>query len=165
MPDRIDTERHLYELIRDFRTAMLVSRSEAGEMHARPMAVAELRPDADAVFATNVNSVKVMEIEHDPRVVVTFQSDSVFATINGKATLVQDKAMIERLWSPAWKLWFPEGPTDPSLCLLSVDAVDAEYWDSSGLQGLSFVFAGLQAVLHGTRPASDQGQHSKVQLD
>ncbi len=165
MPDTIDTQQHLYELIKDFKTAMLVSRSEAGQLHARPMAVADLRPDADAFFATSVDSAKVMEIERDPRVVVTFQNDKVFATINGKATVIQDTALAEKLWSPAWKIWFPGGPTDPSLALLRVDAVDAEYWDNSGLQGLKFVFAGLQAVLHGSPPVADKTQHSKVELD
>ncbi len=165
MPDRIDTERYLYDLIRDFRTAMLVSRSSSGEFHARPMAVADLRPDADAFFVTSVNSVKVMEIEHDPRVVVTFQSDKIFATINGTATIIQDKTLVEKLWSPTWKIWFPGGATDPSLCLLRVDAVEAEYWDNSGLQGLKVFFAGLQSALHGTPRIADKTQHAKVEFD
>jgi len=164
MPGHVDTERHLYDLIKDFRTAMLVSQSSAGEWHARPMAVAELRPDADAFFVTRADSPKVLEIEHDPRVIVTFQSNSVFATVNGRAQLVQDQGLIERLWSPTWKMWFPAGPADPSLLLIRVDAVDAEYWDNSGLQGGKFVFAGLRAVLSGACPESDEKQHAKVQL-
>ena len=43
-----NTHEHLYDLVKDFDTAMLVTKDAGGKMHARPMSVAELRPDADA---------------------------------------------------------------------------------------------------------------------
>lgn len=49
---------HLYDLLKDFDTAMLVTKSADGHMHARPMAVAELRADADAYFVTGIDSPK-----------------------------------------------------------------------------------------------------------
>ena len=47
----IETQRHLYDLIKDFGTAMLITHQPDGKCHARPMAVAELKTDADAYFA------------------------------------------------------------------------------------------------------------------
>jgi general stress protein 26 len=158
-----ETQRHLYELIADFRTAMLVSR--AGDtMHVRPMAVADLRRDADAYFATSIDSPKIAEMQADAQVLVTFQSNSQFASIAGTATVVRDRALIDRLWSDAWRVWFPAGKDDPLLCLIKVDATEGEYWDTRGARGLRYLFNGVSAVLQGTTPATDQRQHAKVSL-
>ena len=48
-----NTHEHLYDLVKDFDTAMLVTKDAGGKLHARPMSVAELRADADAYFATS----------------------------------------------------------------------------------------------------------------
>lgn len=159
----IDTQKHLYDILEDFRTAMLVTRS-GDKLHARPMAVAEMKSDADACFATSINSPKIAEIKADPRVLVTVQSGSEFASIEGSATVVRDRAEIDRLWSDTWKVWFPGGKDDPNLCLLKVRATSAEYWDNSGLQGFSYLFEGLKAVLQSRQPETNEKQHAKVKL-
>src|SRR4051794_18015738 len=64
----------LYDIIKDFDNAVLVTRNAEGKVHARPMAVAEIRPDGDIFFTTDINSPKVAEIARDPDVVVSFQS-------------------------------------------------------------------------------------------
>lgn len=161
-----EAREHLYDLIKDFRTAMLVTRGPGGSVHARPMAVAKLTPDAGAYFATSLDSPKVWEIEAEPRVGVTFQESARFAVIEGKATIVTDKRKIAEYWSDDWRLWFPRGKDDPTLCLLRVDAKTGEYWDRSGLNGLKFLFDGLKAVLAGTTPDTDEPvRHAKIQTD
>lgn len=159
-----DTQKHLYELLKDFSTAMLVSRDGDGHLHARPMAVADLRPDADAYFATSVESPKVAEIQNIPDVMISFQGKSQFATVTGVASIVRDRALIEKLWSEAWRVWFPGGKTDPNLVLIKVDAREGEYWDNSGLSGLRYAFEGLKAVVKGERPQTDKDNHAKLRL-
>ena len=61
----MEDEEHLYDLLASFETAMLVTRGRDGHMHARPMAVAEMRADADAYFVTSIDSPKVAEIYAD----------------------------------------------------------------------------------------------------
>ena len=100
--DPMDTEKHLYELIKHFRTAMVVTHAKDGSCHARPMAVAEIKPGADAYFATTIDLPKIAELEADPRILITFQSSSEFATLEGTATIVRDRVLIDRLWSEAW---------------------------------------------------------------
>jgi len=159
----MDTQKHLYDIIKDFRTAMLVTRSGDG-IHARPMHVAELKPDADAYSVAKIESPKVNEIESDPRVLITFQSGSEFAAIEGTASVVRDRALIDRMWSDAWKVWFPKGKDDPSICLLKVAATEGEYWDNSGLEGFKYLFEGVKAIFKGRTPQVDQSQHAKVRL-
>ncbi len=158
-----DKHEHLFELVNDIDTAMLITRA-GGALHARPMSVAELKPDADAYFATSLDSPKVAEIEADPYAMITFQDGSKYAVITGEARVVRDRALIEKLWSEAWRVWFPQGKDDPSLCLLKLEAREGEFWDNTGAKGLRYLFEGAKAVLQGTRPETDQDQHAKVQL-
>lgn len=160
----MDTQKHLYELIKDFRTAMLVTHGSASGMHGRPMAVAQLKPDADAYFATSIDSPKIAEIQSDPNVLVLFQSSTQFAAVNGRASVVRDRALIEKLWLKEWSVWFPGGKDDPTLCLLKVDAATGEYWDNSGTSGLSYVFEGLKALVKREKPKVDEKVHAKVDL-
>ncbi len=155
---------HLYDLLKDFDTAMLITRSGEGHMHARPMAVAELRPDADAYFVTAIDSPKVAEIEASPDVTLTFQSSNQFASVCGRVRVVRDPALIDRLWKEAWKVWFPKGKNDPSISLLQFNAQHGEYWDNAGTQGLKYAFEAAKAYVKGQTPISDQKQHAKVEL-
>lgn len=155
-------QEHLYDLLKDFDTAMMVTHS-GQDMHARPMAVAQLQPDADVYFATSADSPKVGEIAADPNVTVVFQSPTQFAAVQGTAAVVRDQALIDKLWSESWRLWFPDGKGDPSLCLIKVDAKAGEYWDRSGIKGLKYLFEGLKAISQGRTPnPAEPERHGRV---
>jgi general stress protein 26 len=158
-----DTHEHLYELVKDIKTAMLITRS-GGTLHARPMSVADLRADADAYFATSLDSPKVAEIEADPFAMITVQDGSKYAVVTGEARVVRDRALIDKLWSEAWRAWFPQGKDDPALCLIKLEARQGEYWDNSGVRGLRYLFEGVKAIAKGTTPETDESQHAKVRL-
>jgi general stress protein 26 len=161
--DTVDVAERFHSLVAGFKRALLVTR-RGQRMHARPMAVAELIAGRDPVFVTSLDSPKVGEIEADPQVLVTFQSDLQFATITGRAAILRDKARIDELWSEAWRVWFPKGKDDPALCLIRIAADEGEYWDASGVQGLKSLFRGASAYLKGTRPTVDDKQHAKLPL-
>jgi len=160
----MNKQRHLFDLASGFRNAMLVTRGLDGSLHARPMAVAEMDPGADAFFSTSLESPKIAEIEANPEVLVTFQSRSEFATIQGTAMIVRDRAQIDRLWSEAWRIWFPQGKDDPTLCLLKVSADRGEYWDTSGLEGVKFALESVKARFTGQIPEKTEVQNAKVDL-
>lgn len=160
----VEAKDHLYDLLSGFSTAMLVSHGGASGLHARPMAVAELKAGAETYFATDRRSPKIAEIARDPNVLVTFQGRSEYASLAGTARVIEDRAVIERLWSEAWRVWFPGGKTDPNLVLLKVEPTSGEYWDNSGLEGLKYLFEGVKAVLQGERPRTDATQHAKVPI-
>ena len=154
----------LFDLIEDFDTAMLLTRTAEGRMHARPMAVAKLEPDGDAYFVAHANSPKAREIQANSEVVVTFQSSSQFAAVIGHAELVRDQALLDEVWSEAWKIWFPGGKADPNVCLIRVRATDGEYWDNAGAQGIKYAYEAAKAYLKGRTPEVDADQHAKVKL-
>lgn len=160
----MDEGKHLYELIEDFDTAMLVTRAHDGHLHARPMAVAELRADADVYFVTGVDSPKVGEIYADADVLVTFQNARQYAALYGRVNVTQDRALIDRLWKEAWQVWFPRGKSDPSIALLRFDAERGEFWDNSALKGLSYAFEATKAYVRGEQPQVKPEQHGRVRL-
>lgn len=160
----MDQQQHLYDLVKDFGTAMMVTRTRDGHPHARPMAVGQLLPDAQAYFVTGIDTPKIVEIENDAETLITFQGKAEFATLSGVVSIERDPAIIDRLWNESWRTWFPKGKEDPSLCVLRFEPREGEYWDDSGMQGLKYLFRGTKAVLQGERPAVDPDQHAKVKF-
>ena len=152
--------------ISHYDTALVITYRADDNAHARPMAVAQLQANLDAYFATSIDSPKVAEIEADPHIVVAFQSESEHAVIYGTATIVRDRDLIHKLWSESWRLWFPGGRDDPSICLVRVDAEEGEYWDRSGVEGLKFIFEAGNAIVEGRRPHVDDDpkQHARIRL-
>src|SRR5262245_51170636 len=88
---------HLHELLKDFDTAMLVTRSRDGHMHGRPMAVAQVQPDADCLFVTSIDSPKMAEIDADPDATLTFQDDSRYISVSGRIIAMRDQALLDEL--------------------------------------------------------------------
>jgi general stress protein 26 len=159
-----DTREHLHDLIKGFNTGMLTTRSPDGGVHTRPMRVARMERDQEILFATGLTTPKVEEIAKNNQVSVSFQGGSEFAVLYGTAHVLKDRALIEELWSDAWRVWFPGGKDDPNLCLLAVTPVSAEYWDSSGLEGFRYLYEGLKAIWQKRTPKHDETQHAKVSL-
>ena len=158
-------QKRLYDVIKDFDNAMLVTTATSGRDHVRPMHIAEIREDGDIFFATSMDSPKITEISVNPEVVVTFQGDRQFAAVYGRAELVRDRNLINHLWSEAWKVWFPEGKDDPTLCLIRVDGREGEYWDNAGMQGIKYAFQAAKAYVQGRTPNQDEKQNAKVRLN
>ena len=152
------------DLLTGFSHGMLITKTPAGELHARPMALAEIAGNGDLWFATARDSCKVDEIRADEHVCVTFQDGSHYVTVTGAAETVHDRAKIDQLWREAWKVWYPQGKDDPNLVLLKVKADTGEYWDNSSLEGLKYLFRAGKALVTGERVSIDPDQHQKVAL-
>ncbi len=156
----------LHELLKDFGVAMLVTRTPAGQLRSRPMALAKVDADGTLWFCSQSESGKTDELAHDNHVNVAMQSKTKFVSLSGTATTVRDRQKINELWDETWKVWFPGGKDDPTLTLLKVHGTMGEYWDNSGTSGIKYLLEAGKAYLTGTRPAveNDPKIHGKVQL-
>ncbi|HEY4088470.1 MAG TPA: pyridoxamine 5'-phosphate oxidase family protein [Bryobacteraceae bacterium] len=68
-------------------------------------------------------------------------------------------------WSEAFRVWFPGGPSDPTLALIGVQPIDAEYWDNGGSNKLKCLFEAAKAYVKGEKPdVGDPDQHTKTSL-
>jgi general stress protein 26 len=153
-----EKRQRLRMLLSQFDTAMLVTRTGGAGMRARPLTIAESDDDGAMVFSTAIDSPKVHELEADPHVDVVMQDGRRFVSLSGTARVVRDRALVERLWRPSWKVWFPGGKDDPSLCLLRVEPTEAAYWDLTGTTGIRYAFEMAKAYVKGERPPSDDDE-------
>jgi general stress protein 26 len=124
----------LKDLIDGVDIAMLTTTAGDGRLVSRPLRAQAMDEDGDLWFVTDRNSHKIDEIQANPQVNVAFAapSENTYVSVSGTASVRFDKARLHELWSPAMKVFYPEGEDDPDLCLLQVRMQSAEYWDSPG---------------------------------
>ena len=86
--------------------------------------------------------------------------------MSGTFSVTRDRDALERVWSKANDVWFPEGASDPRACLMGFHPAEAEFWDMSGAKGLSFVFEAAKALLSGEaiEQQDDPQRHAKVRM-
>jgi general stress protein 26 len=162
-----ETDDKLRELLKDFDSAMLVTRTTAGELRSRPMAVADIEPGGVLWFVTERHSGKIEEIARDSHVNVAMQSERKFVSISGTAVPVDDARKVAELWNEAWRVWFPGGKDDPTLILIKVHGDAGEYWDNSGVGGIKYLIEAGKAYLSGEKPREVEGDpqvHGKVRM-
>lgn len=133
------------------------------QLHARPMTVIEVGEGGQLWFFTEVDSLKNIELDRDPRVTLFFKEgdNGAHLKLDGTATEVTDRAIIHRLWSPKLRAWFTEGEDDPRISLLRIDPVSGEYWDNrhgAAVAGIRMLFGALV----GRRV--DEGVHGNLKL-
>lgn len=149
-------EHRFVEMLREFETATVITRARTragelpGELHGRPMAIADLGDDGTLWFITDVDSTKVLEIRDDSRAMISLQRAGQFVTINGHFELLADRARVDRMWKESYRVWF-NGKAEPELVLLRFTPFDAEYWDSSGAHGVKQTFDAADAYLKGQK--------------
>jgi general stress protein 26 len=163
----VSADDKLRDLLTDFDAAMLVTRTPAGELRSRPMAVAKIEPGGCMWFLTERHSGKIEEIARDDHVNVAMQSERKFVSISGRAAAVDDSRKVAELWNESWRVWFPGGKDDPTLTLLKVQGETGEYWDNSGASGIKYLIEAGKAYLSGEKPRqveSDPQVHGKVML-
>lgn len=155
----------LRELVKDIDFCMLTTVNEDGHLHSRPMSSnGDIDPNGDIWFFTNASSHKVSEIAKLPTVNVSFADpdNQRYVSVSGTAQLVLDRAKIDELWRPEFKIWFPEGKDDPDIALLRVSLEKAEYWDSPG-STIGYALSFVSSLVTGTKP--DLGENRKVDLE
>lgn len=152
----------LRELIEKIPVCMVATTGADGSIHSRPMAYLHMEPDGELVFFTRAASTKTLEVRRNRQVNVSFgdPANNVYASVSGRALIVNDRDRIAELFTPIMKQWFADGASDPTLRLFLVEPNSAEYWN--GPSGLSFFIAMTKSLLTGDQP--DLGEHEFFEL-
>jgi general stress protein 26 len=160
-------QQNFLELLREFDQAMLVTRGSNAGLHARPMAIAHTDQDGSLWFITGGDTSKVFELEADATSVAVMQSSSKSLSVSGRAELSRDRNKIHELWKESFRVWF-KGKDDPNIVLIRLNPAEAEYWDSSGAQGVKFALRFAKAYVTGQSMSQGQTEdvntHAKVRL-
>jgi general stress protein 26 len=121
-------------LIEGIETAMFTTRREDGHLVSRPMVTLKHATGADFWFATSLGSDKLVEIENDPHVNLTYfrERTKEWVSVSGLAAASRHRPRIRALYEPSWNAWFPPDadPThgtadDPRIVLVGVTAHSA----------------------------------------
>ncbi len=163
MSESADDRTALFKKVKDVKVAMLTTLEQDGSLRSRPMYTQQVE-DAEALwFFTNEDSGKIREITGHQEVNLAYSDpdSSLFVSVSGRASVVDDREKAKELWNPMNEAFFPEGVDDPDLVLLRVDPYQAEYWDAPGSK-LRQLFGFVKAAATGEQ--YDQGENRKVDL-
>lgn len=149
---------HIWELIEDIPTALLVTR-DGDAMDARPMAATAKKDEGRIYILANKHEDSDQQIQADSEVILSFQNGTTYVVVYGDAHASNDRAKIADLWTPFAKAWW-DSPDDPRIRLLTVIPLRAEYWESPG-KLVSYADMLLSAAT-GKRPSA--GEHGRAPL-
>jgi general stress protein 26 len=167
MNETVDLRTKVYDILKGFSTAMFVTVSPGAWPAARPMHVARVEEESGSIwFFTGKAGAIAEDVADEAEVLLVFQNEnSAYLSLRGNARIVQDRALIKELWKEPYKIWFPRGSEDPEITLISVNPVDAEYWDNRGMNKLEYLFEAAKAYVKGEKPdVRGVEQHAKASL-
>lgn len=150
----------LYELIDGIEVCMMTTRRADGHLVTRPMQVQERTSGTDLWFVTDQETHKLDELLTDPHINLAFYHNRTreWVSVSGTAIVSRDERLIDALYKPDWKVWFPEqdeqrdgGPRDPRIALILVEAHSVTYFKSSKSRP-AVLFEVVKARLTGEAP-------------
>ena len=151
MPTPAELETKFWKALKSERTALL-GLSRGGDGHAQPMtALIEGNEGGPIWFfsARDVDLVKATGDGADAFLHFAAKGHDLFASVDGRLALDNNRATIERLWNPFVAAWFEGGKDDPKLRLLRFEPGNAQIWLNE-----NSLFAGVKMLL-GSDPKED----------
>jgi general stress protein 26 len=163
-PMATSSTQEFHKILHGFETAMLVTHEPDGHLRARPMYIADANDEGDLWFVTQCDTEKTREVDQNPLCAAVMMGEGRYLNLTGRAVVVVDRERVRHLWREAWRPWFPQGPDDPKLGLIHVEAQEAEYWDQTGARGLRFAFQAARAYLKRERMRDEggSGTHGRI---
>ncbi len=160
-PATAEDERTIADLVEKASIALVTTVAEDGSLVSRPLAVQQREFDGDLWFFTEDPSPKTAQVRANDQVNVAIQAGHGWLSISGRASVSQDPAKIDELWSTGAEAWFEGGRDDPAVALLRVEGVTAEYWTSKAPMVVTLAKYAKAAVTGG-RP--NVGESKVVEL-
>ncbi|WP_380786873.1 pyridoxamine 5'-phosphate oxidase family protein [Sphingomonas sp. R86521] len=118
---------------------MMATRPPDGTMTARPMSNnGDVDYHGDSYFFAYADSRKIADLRADPHVLLSYTGAAgmlggppLFVTVEGRATLIEDKQAFADHWTKDLDRYFPEGIDTPGVVMIRVDAKAIRYWDGA----------------------------------
>jgi general stress protein 26 len=150
-----------YDMIDRIDAAMMTTRRADGHLQSRPMATQKHAQGADLWFVTTVGASKLDDLARDPHINLAYYRDSTaeWASVSGTAAVSTDRATLRELYTPEWKLWFPDDgedprhgtPDDPRMVLIGVTIHAAAFLEVNKPRPV-YLYEAVKGWLTGTQP-------------
>jgi general stress protein 26 len=151
--------RTLDDLLDGFLFAM-VATVQDGRISSRPLTLLEhdgplLRflVSASAPWSQQITGVAQMHAAFADT------KDETYVAVEGVGRLSSDREIIERLWNPAASAFF-DGPDDPDIRVLEIQATGGEWWDGPSSR-IGQAISLLRTRLGGSTP---EGEHGTIDI-
>lgn len=156
----------LWELIKDIKFGMLTHRHRDGSLQGHPLTTQNKSIDEGSVlyFFISNKSGMASRLREDGNVNMSYADTSSdnYVSIAGTASISDDQAKKEELFTPLAKAWFSGGATDPDLALLEVRIVHAEYWNAKDSK-VTQLFKMAKSAITGERP-QNMSEHKELNV-
>lgn len=143
MSKEAELKEKFWKALKSDRTVMLGIIGEDG--HAQPM-TAQIEGDEGGPIwffsAKDVDLVKSIGVGSRGALQLVSKGHDVFGSVEGELHLVQDRAIVDRLWNPFVAAWYKDGKDDPKLQLIRFDPDHAQIWLNE-----NSLFAGVKLLL------------------
>ena len=161
------TDEHtLWTLIKDIKFGMLTHRHSDGHLHSTPLTTQNKADDEGNAlyFFISRKSEVAACIAEDGTVNVAYAhpGDDRYVSVSGNASIVEDQAKKDYLFTSFAKAWFPGGATDPNMALLQIDIGHAEYWDVKESKMMQLAKMAKAAITG--EPPEKMGDHKEMNL-
>lgn len=142
MPTDHEFAEQFWDSIKSDMTAMIGT----SEVPPKPM-TAQFDGDRKAIYFFTSKETDLAESGKkggEATLIYAAKGHGLFATVDGKLSVDNDRAVIDRLWNRFVAAWFEGGKDDPKLCLLRFDPGHAEIWkDASSMVAGVKLFLGM----------------------
>lgn len=117
-------------------------------VHAVPMSRQEVDEEGNIWYLFSSESDTFSHLQQNNKVSILFSqvSDYSFLSLNGVASVSQDKARIEKYWNKFVEAWFEKGKEDPRIRVMKVRVDDAHYWDNKTSKLVTFLKVATSAI-------------------
>jgi general stress protein 26 len=127
----------LADKMADIDIAVLTTRMAGGQLAGRPMSNnGDVKYTGESYFFTYEDTHTVEDIERDANVGLAyqgsaklFQSNKFYVFVEGKASLIRDKAAFQQHWNAELDKWFENGIDSPNIVMIKVKADQIKFWD------------------------------------
>ncbi|HMG83035.1 MAG TPA: pyridoxamine 5'-phosphate oxidase family protein [Ferruginibacter sp.] len=120
------------EIVISAETCMFTTDLNEAPLQTRPMGTLDVDDAGNIWFFSSSSSGKNKDILYNNKVQLFYsnKSGAEYLSVYGQASIIIDKEMAQRLWTPIAKAWFKNGADDPDLTIIKVRPIKAHYWDT-----------------------------------
>jgi len=129
----LDAVKRVKDMADEAESGFFITANSTGQTNGiRPMSVRKTDDAGNLWFLSSSDSHKNHELATNPAVKLYFQigAHHGFLELEGRAEVLQDRALIHDLWNPMLKTWFTEGEDDPRITVIRFTPQSGYYWDN-----------------------------------
>ncbi|ATG55939.1 general stress protein [Brachybacterium ginsengisoli] len=126
------TQQDVVQKLRDTELVMLTTALPGGKLLSHPMSIQGVTDDADVWFFVSLSGGQAEVLRSGPEVNLAIAEAGSWLSVAGRAAFVEDRAVVDQLWSDSAEAYFPGGKDDPDLGLLRVSGDSAQFWGLPG---------------------------------